>query len=450
MSDPDNTPTLKLRPRNTAQRAATAQTAANAYGATQTQVTPAAPVSTQAAAPSPKLPRRGVIAANWPLMAAAAALLAGGIAMGIAVGSATPTPVAAVATVTPLAPQPETTVKPHDAAPFGTGGQAKAWPLAPASDQRPALAPPPPPPNPIPVEQEQAAQKPEDAAPPPPAAEPAPAQPTETATGHPDAPPVQVAAAPVPPKSLAPSDAGPQAWRARAVPPPAGSKPPFVAILIDDAGLNHKATARALALPGPITLSFMTYANDLAAQTRAARSAGHELMLHLPMEPLDLKHNDPGPNALLVKLDASEIKRRLNWGLDRFEGYVGVNNHMGSRFTRDHERMTEVMAALRNRQVFWLDSLSGPGSVAAEEARKAGLDTVERDLFLDDPRSPGIAYELSAMERIARARGDVIAIGHPHPSTLAALEKWTATAKERGFSLVPVSTVLLRREQMER
>src|SRR3546814_17192997 len=71
-------------------------------------------------------------------------------------------------------------------------------------------------------------------------------------------------------------------------------------------------------------------------------------------------------------------------------------------------------------------------------------------LFLDDSRSPGISYELAAMERVAKARGDVIAIGHPHPTTLAALEKWIAPAKDRGFSLVPISTVLLRRQQMER
>src|SRR3546814_10885137 len=133
----------------------------------------------------------------------------------------------------------------------------------------------------------------------------------------------------------------PHAWRARAVPPPAGAKSPFVAILIDDAGLDRKDTARAIALPGPITLSFMTYANELAAQSQAARAAGHELMLHMPMEPLDLPRNDPGPNALLMKLDSAEIQRRLDWDLARFDGYVGVNNHMGSRFTRDQDRMAE-------------------------------------------------------------------------------------------------------------
>lgn len=250
---------------------------------------------------------------------------------------------------------------------------------------------------------------------------------------------------------MAPRTAGNlHAWRVRAVPPPSGAKPPYVAIIIDDAGLDRRGTQRATKLPEPITLSFMSYAADLSEQAAAARAAGHEVMLHLPMEPLDTKRHNPGPNALYVNLDEAELQRRLDWHLDRFSGYVGVNNHMGSRFTANAARMTQVMEALGRRQVFWLDSLSGPSSAGPTLARQRGLDAAERDIFLDDDRSPGIGHELAAMERIARARGDVIAIGHPHATTLSALEGWIAGARTKGFSLVPVSTVLLRRQQQER
>lgn len=413
-------PQLKLR------RAATAKTAAGAYGATQAQAAPAQVVPGRAAPPPPQTaPERSGLLAHWPLMTAAAAILAGGVAMGMAVGSSTPAPSVAVAAVAPLSPQPATAA-PQEAAP----------PLmAPSSSLRPALAPPPPPAIPLPAEPPMAAV-------PAPPAEPAP---------QPEKAPAQLAAAAVPPPSLPlASAAGPQAWRARAVAPSAGAKPPYVAIILDDAGLDRRNTARAMKLPGPITFSFMSYASELAEQSAAARAAGHEVMLHLPMEPLDMQRHNPGPNALLLGLDDAELKRRLAWNLDRFDSYVGVNNHMGSRFTKNTARMTLVMEEIGKRQVFWLDSLSGPRSVGTETARKAGIDAAERDLFLDDERSPGIEHELAAMERIARARGDVIAIGHPHGATLTALEKWMAGAKEKGFSLVPVSTVLLRRQQQER
>ena len=94
-----------------------------------------------------------------------------------------------------------------------------------------------------------------------------------------------------------------------------------------------------------MTMSLMSYARDLPNLARRARAAGHELMLHMPMEPHD-HHKDPGPNALLTKLDDAELRSRIDWALDRFSGYVGVNNHMGSRFTEDRHGMSIVMQAV--------------------------------------------------------------------------------------------------------
>lgn len=465
MSDPD----LKLKPR----RAATAQSAAGAYGAMQARAVPGQQMPASAAAPKPKK-QRGFLAANWPLMTAAAALLGGGVVMGMAVGNAPrPQPATTVA-LAPPATVPQTAA-PQAAAAVTTANTSASAAVAPPQGWRPiselaqeqaaaqpprmdlpaapalALDPPAPvtPPAEVAVTEPPKTEAVADAKAPPTAALNRKAAAAEKQT---DKKPVQLTAAPVAPPAFARpvGDGQVHAWRARAVPPPAAAKPPYVAVLIDDAGLDRKGTQRAIALKAPVTLSFMSYAADLAEQSAAARAAGHEVMLHLPMEPLDTRRNNPGPNALYVNLDPAELQRRLVWHLDRFSDYVGVNNHMGSRFTADAARMGQVLDEIGRRQVFWLDSLSGPNSAGPSLARKRGLDAAERDLFLDDERSPGIGHELAAMERIARARGDVIAIGHPHGTTLTALENWIATAKERGFSVVPVSTVLLRRQQQER
>lgn len=469
MSAPD----LKLKPR----RPATAQSAAGAYGAIQSRAPSQQIPSQTPAAPAAK--QRGFFAANWPLMTAAAALLGGGVVMGMAVGNAPrPQPATTIAHNSAPAPQPAAEPKVSSVAVPATVSPTEAqqgWrPISELAKQAAVNAP-------LPVietekpETVAVAPLPEVEVAPSPAptqidpvkteaAEPAKAELKTAAAAAPATPaaarkpapqaerPVQLTAAPVAPPSFTrpATDGSQQAWRARAVAPPAGAKPPYVAFLIDDAGLDRKGTQRAIKLPGPVTLSFMSYANELSEQSAAARAAGHEVMLHLPMEPLDAKRNNPGPNALTVSLDDAELQKRLAWHLDRFSDYIGVNNHMGSRFTADAARMGQVLDEISRRQVFWLDSLSGPNSAGPALARKRGLDAAERDLFLDDERSPGIAYELAAMERIAKARGDVIAIGHPHGSTLTAMENWIATAKDRGFSLVPVSTVLLRRQQQER
>lgn len=106
-----------------------------------------------------------------------------------------------------------------------------------------------------------------------------------------------------------------------------------LAILIDDMGPPRSLTQRAIRLPVPITMSFLPYADDLAGLTAAARAQGHEIFLHLPMEPVGTE--DPGPNAILVGLEPNEFSRRLAWAFDRVPGATGVNNHMGSRATSD-------------------------------------------------------------------------------------------------------------------
>ena len=237
----------------------------------------------------------------------------------------------------------------------------------------------------------------------------------------------------------------PPDWLRYSVPASVGHGQAMLAIVIDDVGIDRRATRRAIALPGPITLSFISYADDLPAQAAQARAAGHELMVHLPMEPLG-PSADPGPNALMVHHDSGELRRRMAWALDRFEGYVGVNNHMGSRFTADRTAMAVVLAEVRRRGLLYVDSRTIPGTVAPELATALGVPFAERNVFLDvEQTERGTAAALAAALQIAREQGSAVAIGHPYPSTLAVLEAWLPRLADDGVALVPVSTIVRHR-----
>ena len=237
---------------------------------------------------------------------------------------------------------------------------------------------------------------------------------------------------------------GPPAWRQYAVATDVSIKGPMVAIVIDDLGVHVKNAARTIALPGPLTLSFMSYAQNLQAQTETARAAGHELMLHLPMEPQD-RTEDPGPNVLLTRLPVEENLRRLRWALGRFEGYIGVNNHMGSRFTRDEEGMALVMNELSSQGLMFLDSRTAHGSVSGPLARRYGVPFVGRDVFLDNvPIADDVRTRLDELEAIAQQFGRAVGIAHPHKGTIEALEAWLPSLSARGFTLVPLSAFLLQ------
>ena len=130
-----------------------------------------------------------------------------------------------------------------------------------------------------------------------------------------------------PPSTVQPSPSpASAAWMRFASAAPETNGRPMVAIVIDDVGVDRHRSARAIELPATVTLAFLPYAEDVADQVRIAKQSGHELLVHMPMEAMD-STQDPGPNALLTEIPDDELLRRLRWNLDRFDGYVGVNNH---------------------------------------------------------------------------------------------------------------------------
>jgi polysaccharide deacetylase 2 family uncharacterized protein YibQ len=247
-----------------------------------------------------------------------------------------------------------------------------------------------------------------------------------------------------PPPPLPPPAAKP-AWLRFAVPAPATGHRPLVAIVLDDLGLDRARTAEAIRLRGALTMSFMTYAANLGEQTAAARRAGHELFLHVPMEAVD-QHADPGPHGLYTALSRDEILERLRWGLGRFDGFVGINNHMGSKFTSDARSMAPVIEELHARGLVFLDSRTSPSSAGIRLAVAYGVPHAARDVFLDDDQAPAaITRQLAQVEQVARRHGSAIAIGHPHDTTIAALKTWLPLLGEKGLALVPVSAVVRHR-----
>ncbi len=262
-------------------------------------------------------------------------------------------------------------------------------------------------------------------------------------------PPPALAPAPAPHAVVAPPSAEVPAWLRNATPSVQAGAKPRIAIVIDDCGLDRPRTERAIALPAAITLSFLPYANDLPSQTEAARRNGHELLVHVPMQPINARL-DMGPNGLAVDLPRDEVLRRLRWDLARFDGYVGINNHMGSRFTTDRQGMSWVLGELRSRGLMYLDSRTVAGTVGETVASLEDVPFAGRDVFLDDDQqAQAVEARLMDAEAVARRKGTAIAIGHPHDATLAALNQWIATLPRAGIVLVPLTDVVRARSTAE-
>ena len=229
-------------------------------------------------------------------------------------------------------------------------------------------------------------------------------------------------------------------WMSHAVPFENSENRPLVSIVLDDMGLNQLHSDWAVSLKAPLTLSYLPYAKNLANQTQSARAEGHELLIHLPMEPRGA--SDPGPGALMVNMDQTEIKKRLARALYVFPGAVGVNNHMGSLFTADQRAMSIVLTQIKSSGQLFLDSLTTSNSLVAQLGDKLNVPVVSRDVFLDDiDKEDEIVRRLREVERVALDKGTAIAIGHPRVTTLRVLEKWLANLAEKKIRLAPLSAV---------
>jgi len=244
-----------------------------------------------------------------------------------------------------------------------------------------------------------------------------------------------------PPENGAPKAAPPWRRYAIATPPLDGRIP--IALVIDDVGVDVARSRRAIdTLPAAVTLSLLPYGAAIDRQAGEARARGHEIIVHVSME-ADSRAVDPGPNALYTDLPPDEIARRFDWALSRFSGYVGFNNHMGSRFTSNEAGMRVVLAEAKRRGLLFLDSKTAPETIGARLSHEFGVPFASRQVFLDNDSGAGaVAKQLAQLEAVARRDHGAIAIGHPHDGTLAALAAWIPTLAGKGFVLVPLTALV--------
>ena len=214
-----------------------------------------------------------------------------------------------------------------------------------------------------------------------------------------------------------------------------------LAIILDDLGYDRGAADAILQMPFPLTISVLPHLPHSIDIAEDAFRRGYEVMLHLPVE--SESGTNAEPEELRPGMPAELVTRSVEDMLETVPHAVGVNNHQGSLGTSDATLMDEVMPALRDRDLFFVDSRTTARTVAFDAARRAHVPTVSRDVFLDDDQDvPSIRRELELAVRDARAHGSAVAIGHPHPETLEVLDEELPHIARDGVELVFVSQLV--------
>jgi polysaccharide deacetylase 2 family uncharacterized protein YibQ len=227
-------------------------------------------------------------------------------------------------------------------------------------------------------------------------------------------------------------------WRLREVP-----RLLRAAIVIDDLGQDLHAARELLSLPYPLTFSVLPHLRYSTETAEEAHRAGREVMLHLPMEAEPGARPSPGEGAILTGMKDGRLRRAVASDLGSVPYVAGVNNHMGSLATANAGLMAEVMEVLAERHLYFIDSRTTAESVALEAARRRGLPAFYRSVFLDDTETvPYTLGQLREFRHLVEEQGVALAIGHPHPSTLEALNKFLPEFEEADIQLVEASQLV--------
>ena len=233
-------------------------------------------------------------------------------------------------------------------------------------------------------------------------------------------------------------------------PAPVTGRKPRVAIVIDDFGDTEGQARQFAGLPCPVVFSVLPFLSRSKDVAHMAHTHGRQVMLHLPMQPAQWPDVDAGPGALLVSMDRKEIQSRVTAALNAVPHIVGVNNHMGSRFTEDRDRIRWALEPIKERGLFFLDSRTSMRSRAFQEAGQLGLPTARRTTFLDNVQSPqAIRIQLKKMVSHARHHGRAIAIGHIYPVTCQVLKSEYNYLKSY-VDLVPIHTMMKSEKHVRR
>lgn len=220
---------------------------------------------------------------------------------------------------------------------------------------------------------------------------------------------------------------------------------PYIVLILDDIGNSADLGRRAVALPGAITYAVLPHTPHAASLAEEAHSLGKEIMLHAPMS--NQAHFPLGPGALTDELSRDEFMQTLSDSIAAIPHLQGVNNHMGSTLTERETQMTWVMEALREHDLYFVDSLTTPHSVAGRVAREQQVPTISRNVFLDNETTfENIDREFKRLLALAQKNGSAVGIGHPYIQTLEYLEQALPTLAGSNIELVPVSLMIARQQ----
>jgi len=217
---------------------------------------------------------------------------------------------------------------------------------------------------------------------------------------------------------------------------------PEICIIIDDLGYDQKKAEKFINLNVPLTFSILPFSDNNKKIARAIHKKGFEVMLHLPMEPMEYPEINPGEGVLLTSMGPDALINQLKKNIDNVPYIKGINNHLGSKFTSTSTKMYQIFTIMKQKELYFVDSYTTVNSLCMPSARLLKVPYARRDVFIDHEKNESfIKNQLHKLIRTAEKDGSAIGIGHPYDLTYIVLKKMLPEIQKHAV-LVPASKLV--------
>jgi uncharacterized protein len=218
---------------------------------------------------------------------------------------------------------------------------------------------------------------------------------------------------------------------------------PAIALVVLDYGMSATDSKEALKkLPGEVSLILNPYAQTQDTWKSLAGAEGHEFWVFMPVESQDYPTvTDPGPQALLAHSDFKYNQEKFLWALSRTSGYAGIAGYTDTAFLNAQSALKSLWNEGYDRGIGYLEiNPAGLEGVEMNAIEKKAPYIRNHSIYEEGAQSP--EAWLKALEMEATNNGFTVGIiKRPYPKVVDAVAAWSATLKERGYSLAPVSAL---------
>lgn len=185
-----------------------------------------------------------------------------------------------------------------------------------------------------------------------------------------------------------------------------------IVFIIDDLGYS-KNYRDLLNIGIPFTFAIIPHLRySKTAAHEISLFPQHSIIIHAPLQTYaNEKHRDN--NIIYVDDDSMEIREKINSYLINVPFAVGLNNHMGSYATADMDFMDRFMREYSKTGLIFIDSITIQNSKAYKTAKKYGIKSFYRDVFLDNKDNLNyITNIFDSTIKYSNEKESLIIIGH--------------------------------------